>query len=229
MSAMPNISVSRGQWDQIPRFVARRRPGGGAPDRLDTTSTSPATELDIALGFTIHDDHHDDDDDFSIGSPSVATAVTANISPVTPDDDNRRPPPLEDDGRGGRDRTDHGSGRDTRRRRHRGKNIASREPPPPPGSPHLATGGGKAPIREEIRGSMRDVTDSVRQIFTTVQRFGPDERDAVRETLLDARDYITEKVGTSLFSCGRADVDDDGSPVRDARDRWHSPKATRPC
>jgi hypothetical protein len=76
---------------------------------------------------------------------------------------------------------------------------------------------------------MRDVTDSVRQIFTTVQRFGPDERDAVRETLLDARDYITEKVGTSLFSCGRADVDDDGSPVRDARDRWHSPKATRPC
>ena len=128
---MPNISVSRGQWDQIPRFVARRRPGGGAPDRLDTTSTSPATELDIALGFTIHNDHHDDDDDFSIGSPSVATAVTANISPVTPDDDNRRPPPLEDDGRGGRDRTDHGSGRDTRRRRHRGKNIARREPPPP--------------------------------------------------------------------------------------------------
>ena len=86
------------------------------------------------------------------------------------------------------------------------------------------------PIREEIRGSIRDVTDSVMQIFTTVQRFGPDERDAVRETLLDARDYITEKVGTSLFGCGRADVDgDDGSPVRDARDRWQSQKATRPC
>jgi hypothetical protein len=55
---------------------------------------------------------------------------------------------------------------------------------------------------------MRDVTDSVRQIFTTVQRFGPEERDAVRETLLDAKDF--------LFSCGRADVDSSRWPVRDA-------------
>ncbi len=175
------------------------------PDRLDTTSTSPATELDIALGFTIHDYHHDDDDDFSIGSPSVATAVTANISPVTPDDDNR-PPPFED-GRGRRDRSDHGPGRDMQRR-HRSKNITRRETSSSV-SPRLR-------IKEEIRGSMRDVTDSVRQIFTTVQRFGPDERDAVRETLLDARDYLTEKVVPSLFSCGRADLDGDGSPVRDA-------------
>jgi len=103
ISAMPNISGSQGRWDHIPRFVARR-PGGGVPHRLDTTTTaSPATELDVALGFTIHDDHHDDDDDdFSIGSPSVATAVTANISPVsTPDVDDYPPPPSRMAAEGG--------------------------------------------------------------------------------------------------------------------------------
>ncbi len=139
-------------------------------DRLDT-SMIPATELDIALGFTIHNDH-DDDDNMSFDSPSVATAVTANISP-----------------------------------------FARRETSS--GSPRLATGG-TVWIKDEIRGSMRDVTDSVRQIFTTVQRFGPDERDAVRETLLDAWDLLTEKVGTSLFRCGRADVDSGGWPILDA-------------
>jgi hypothetical protein len=131
MSAMPNFRGSQGQRystnvldNRFPGCVARR-PGGGVPNRLDTT-ISPATELDLALGFAIHDDG-----DMSIGSPSVATAVTANVSPVTPDV-NR---PVEDS-RGRRARSN-GSGHD-RQRRHRG-NIARRDTSSD--SPRLAKGG----------------------------------------------------------------------------------------
>jgi hypothetical protein len=164
MNAKRKVSGSQGQWDSINVLdnrlssFAARRPGGGVSDRFDT-SMIPDTELDIALGFTVHDDHHDDD----------------NMSVISP--------------------------------------FARRETSS--GSPRLATGG-TVWINEEIRVSMRDVTDSIRQIFTTVQRFGPDERDAVRETLLDARDFLTKKVGISLFRCGCADVDSGRWPVRDA-------------
>jgi hypothetical protein len=162
------------------------------PNRLDGSSMSPAMELDVALGFAIHDDH--DDDSMSIGSPSVETAVTGNIGHVTPHDD--RPARVS---RGSKTRSN-SPGRD-RQRRHRTK-AARRETTH---DTHRVLTGGLG-LGNEIRASMRDVTDSVRQIFTAVRQFGPEERDAVRETLLDAGNFVGEKVRDTLFpGCGCAD------------------------
>jgi hypothetical protein len=159
------------------------------PNRLDISSTRPATDLDMALGFAIHDDH--DDNSVSIGSPSVETAVTGNIGQITPHHDH----PIKES-RESRSRSD-SSGRDRKRRPP--TKIARRETTYDP--PRVAMGG--LGLGNEI---MRDVTDSVRQIFTAVRRFGPEERDAVRETLLDAGIFVSEKVRETLFpSCGCAD------------------------
>lgn len=207
------VSGSQSQWDSVnvidnrsPSF-ATRRPGGSAPNRLHTSSPL-ATELDIALGFAIHDDNHADD--MSIGSPSVATAVTGNVSHVTPDDKL----PIKN----GRERMGrcNSSGR-ARQRQH--ERTARRETSSD--SRRLALGGTVA-FNDEIRASMRDVTDSVRQIITTVRRFGPDEREAVRDTLLDARNFVSAVL---LPGCGRADVTDSvdvsdrrrSSSVRDSK------------
>lgn len=190
------VSGSQSQWDSVnvidnraPSFAARR-PGGSAPNRLDTSSPL-ATELDIALGFATHDDNHDDN--MSIGSPSVATSV---ISQVTPDDKL----PIEN----GRERRDRCNSSGRARQRQHGR-TTRRETSPD--SRRLALGGSVV-FNDEIRASMRDVTDSVRQIISTVRRFGPDEREAVRDTLLDARNSVSEKVRATLLpGCGRADVD----------------------
>lgn len=47
---------------------------------------------------------------------------------------------------------------------------------------------------DEIRGSLRDVIITAKQIVTSVRRFGPAEREAVRETLADAQQYVSERV-----------------------------------
>jgi hypothetical protein len=47
---------------------------------------------------------------------------------------------------------------------------------------------------DEIRGSLRDVIITAKQIVTSVRRFGPAEREAVRETLADAHQYVSERV-----------------------------------
>ena len=47
---------------------------------------------------------------------------------------------------------------------------------------------------DEIRGSLRDVIITAKQIVTSVRRFGPAEREAVRETLTDAQHYVSERV-----------------------------------
>jgi hypothetical protein len=182
------------------------------PNRLDNESMSPAMELDIALGFAIHDDH--DDSSMSIGSPSVETAMMSNIGQVTPHDDR---PAGESSGR--RTRGDSG-GRD-RQRRQRSK-AARRD------TAHDAHAGGFG-LGNEIRASMRDVTDSVRQIFTTVRRFGPDERDAVRETLLDAGSFVGGKVRETFFpGCGCAhDVDERTEHARGARHGHSEHESTR--
>lgn len=176
------------------------------PNRLDGSSMSPAMELDIALGFAIHDDQ--DDNSISIGSPSVETAITGNIGQVTPHDD--RPAKWSH----GRRTRSNSPGRD-RQRRHRTK-TARRETTHD--TPRVPTGG--LGLGNEIRASMRDVTDSVRQIFTAVQRFGPEERDAVRETLLDAGNFVSEKVREKLFpGCGCVDDVDVRTETRETSPR----------
>jgi hypothetical protein len=89
---------------------------------------------------------------------------------------------------------------------------------------------GTVGMNDEIRASMRDVADSMRQIFSTVLRFGPDERDAVRATLVEARHSVNDKVRATLSPrCGRADVtgsfdvsDRRCSLVRDSKINGHT-------
>jgi len=219
-----DVSGSQSHWnvhDNWSPSFNNRRPGGGVPNRLDTSISPISLDMGESLGSAGRDHH--DDDDMSVDTPSVATAVTANVSQVTPDD-NR---PAEE-GRGRRSRSN-SSGR-ARQRRYRRK-TATRQPSPD--TRRLVMCGIVWPnLNDEIRASMRDVADSIRQIFTTVKRFGPDEKEAVRETLLDAQYFIMEKIvkkcGNTLLSkrvaCGVYDVmasfdgSDDGcmSPVRDS-------------
>mmetsp|Transcript_20182 Transcript_20182/g.42405 ORF Transcript_20182/g.42405 Transcript_20182/m.42405 type:complete len:295 (+) Transcript_20182:182-1066(+) len=44
---------------------------------------------------------------------------------------------------------------------------------------------GALDVTGELKESMQDVNETMRQIFTSVRRFGPDEKDAVRETFRD--------------------------------------------
>ena len=219
-----DVSGSQSQWnvhDNGSQSFDIRRPGGGVPNRLDTSISPISLDMGVSLGSAGRDHH--DDDDTSVDTPSVATAVTANVSQVTPD--GNRP---AEEGRGRRSRSN-SSGR-ARQRRYRRK-TATRQSSPD--TRRLAMCGTVGPnLDDEIRASLRDVADSVRQIFTTVKRFGPKEKDAVRETLLDAQFFIKEKIvkkcGNTLLSkrvaCGIDDVmasfdgSDDGcmSPVRDS-------------
>ena len=181
------------------------------PNRLDTYKRA-TRELDIALASA--DRVHHDDDDMSVDTPSVATAVTANVSQVTPDDSH----PVEES-RGRRSRSN-SSGR-ARQRQHRRKAATCQ---PSPDTRRLAMCG-YVGMNDEIRASMRDVADSVRQILSTVRRFGPDERDAVRATLCSVNDKVR---ATLSSSCGRADVtgsfdvSDRRSPVRDSKINDHT-------
>jgi hypothetical protein len=180
-----------------PSSFATRRPGGGTLNRLDTSITA-AMELDMALGSAGRKYH--DDDNMSIGSPSVATTVTANISQVTPDDELAV-------------KESHGK----KSRQRLGRTNTSRRTSPE--SQRLVMCGAVGlSLDDETRWFMRDVTDSFKQIVSTVRRFGPEDREAVRATLLEARHSVSEKVKASLLpGCGRADVtgDIDASPVAD--------------
>jgi hypothetical protein len=217
-----NASGFRSQWDYVnvidnrsPNF-ATRWPVEGVPNRLDS-SVSPITlDLDVSLGSAVRNDHHDDN--MSVGSPSVSTAVTGNVSQVTPEDNL-----AVEDGRERRSQTNSsGRARQGRRRRktaRRRTSSNSRE--------HVMCGTVGVKFNHEIRASMQDINDAVQQIFATVQRFGPDERDAVRNTIVDAGYFFTKKCGATLSpmrsTCGIVDVDSfdfsDGSrsPVRDTR------------
>jgi len=118
-----DVSGSQSHWnvhDNWSPSFNNRRPGGGVPNRLDTSISPISLDMGESLGSAGRDHH--DDDDMSVDTPSVATAVTANVSQVTPDD-NR---PAEE-GRGRRSRSN-SSGR-ARQRRYRRK-TATRQPSP---------------------------------------------------------------------------------------------------
>ena len=176
------------------------------PNRFDTSITA-AIELDMALGSA--DRKYHDDDNMSIGSQSVATAVTANISQVTPDDEL-----AVEESRGRRSRSD-SSGR--ARHRRLGRTNTSRRTSPDSRKLVMCGVVGLS-LDDETRWFLRDIKDSVKQIVSTVRRFGPEERNAVRETLLEAGNSVSNKVRATLLpGCGRDDGtgDIDVSPVQD--------------
>ncbi|KAL3811025.1 hypothetical protein ACHAXA_010286 [Cyclostephanos tholiformis] len=173
--------------NRSPSFVTLL-PGGGVPDRLDASVSPISLDPDIALGSADHED--DNDDDMSISSPSIVMALTRNISEDTTDVNF-----FVEEGRGRRGQSN--SSGCVRQRRLKKKTRTS---------PAV-----RLNHNDETKWSMRDITESVRQILTTVRRFGPDEWDAVMETLLEVR-YLITSSSLKIVACG-ANIDDidDGS------------------
>jgi len=183
-------SGSRGQWSS-----------NGNRDTLDQFLTRQGSvamkELDEVLR-----DENDDDDDMSVEMASeatyehsVATAVTGHVSiqKVTPDNS-----PDER----GRNRSDNDI-----------QLYSSRDESPAPRRRNtLMCGAVGYGINDDLKGSFQDVNETLSQIFTTVKRFGPEEKDAVRETFRDAGYYMKEKMRAALrHAPGNRDGRDTGN------------------
>lgn len=63
---------------------------------------------------------------------------------------------------------------------------------------------------DEIQGFARDITDTFRQIIMTVRHFGPNELDALKESVLNAQCMVSETVTAKLpiTACGLVEVTD---------------------
>lgn len=201
------VGGSQSEWESLNNHVltlslssVHRRPGGGAPNRYDV-SVSPMTLVVSRSNL-----------DMSFGSmdltPSITSELTSIASEVTPDDNELE----EEEGRGNKSCCSNTSD-NSRQLRSRRRSISS-------DSERFAMCG-TVGINNEIRESMRDVTYSVQQILKSVGRFGPDERDAVKETLLEAKHFLRQKCKAALSPeevCGPLDItpsfDDVGDDTR---------------
>ena len=173
-------SQSRDQWqrineDQNQVYIS---------DDNDATSSDPLSsfratkELDFALKHAPESE------------PSEATAVTGNISGSGHRSSNSVTPDRSHDDRGRKNR---GSGGDRRRSRS-GHKSATR--------PKLIMCGA-IDVSEEMRGSIQDANASLRQIFSTVRRFGPEEKEAVKETVRDAKNTLTKTIRSAVSCRGK--------------------------
>ena len=63
---------------------------------------------------------------------------------------------------------------------------------------------------DEIQGFARDITDTFRQIITTVRHFGPNDLDVLKESVLNAQCMVSETVTAKLpiTTCGLVEVTD---------------------
>lgn len=178
ISARQVGSGSRSQWTAFekPKAITRQA----------------SKELDLALGDVpaVSSSSSDVDDNMSTymeseatydhSEATAATAVTGHVSTsstkahVTPENSSTE----------GRSRSE---SRDRGRRQRQGQD----ESPEPR---RLVMCG----VNDELKGSIQDVNDTMRQIFSTVRKFGPNEKDAVRETFKDAQYFMKEKVRSAL-------------------------------
>lgn len=62
---------------------------------------------------------------------------------------------------------------------------------------------GAMDVTEEMRGSMKDANESIRQIISSVRKFGPEEKDAVRETVRDAREALRRTLRSAVACRGK--------------------------
>ncbi len=62
---------------------------------------------------------------------------------------------------------------------------------------------GAMDVTEEMRGSMKDANASIRQIISTVRKFGPEEKDAVRDTVRDAREVLRRTLRSAVSCRGK--------------------------
>ena len=63
---------------------------------------------------------------------------------------------------------------------------------------------------DEIQGFARDITDTFRQIITTLRHFGPNDLDVLKESVLNAQCMVSETVTAKLpiTTCGLVEVTD---------------------
>jgi len=62
---------------------------------------------------------------------------------------------------------------------------------------------GAMDVTEEMRGSMKDANESIRQIISSVRKFGPEEKDAVRETVKDAKEALRRTLRSAVSCRGK--------------------------
>lgn len=74
-----------------------------------------------------------------------------------------------------------------------------------------------AELPEEIRGSLQDVNATMRQIASL--KFGPEEKEAVRDTLKEAKNYTIEKVRSALTRHPKVDIIEEEEEEEDG-DLW---------
>ncbi len=95
---------------------------------------------------------------------------------------------------------------------------------------------GAVDVTTEMKGSFQDVNDTVRQIFTTVRRFGPNEKEAVKDTLKEAQSFMKQRVLAGILAnnrCGGGGAakslgdDDDDEEYSDLRDNNSSRRRDR--
>jgi len=157
-------------------------------------------ELDLALG----DENvvHDDDDDMSTymagSEASETTAVTGNVSSVSSTMMKHEvvtPENSPGKGRGKKGSEPQGVNGNDIQSDETTITTTTRDESSPRGLVMCGAVG----VNDELKGSIQDVNDTLSQIFATVRRFGPDEKNAVRETFKDARYYMKEKVRAALL------------------------------
>jgi len=186
------ISPTADNYNMDDMRISARQLGSGSRSQLPSLITRQASkELDLALGDVPAVSSSSDVDDnmstymeseatYDHSEATAATAVTGHVSTsstkahVTPENSSTE----------GRSRSEN---RDRGRRERRGQD----ESPEPR---RLVMCG----VNDELKGSIQDVNDTMRQIFTTVRKFGPNEKDAVRETFKDAQYFMKEKVRSAL-------------------------------
>ncbi|KAL7523695.1 hypothetical protein ACHAXR_000292 [Thalassiosira sp. AJA248-18] len=86
-------------------------------------------------------------------------------------------------------------GKEPRGRKSMSKEIALRDISPEPKRLVMC---GAVSVKDEWKGTIQDVNETVRQIFS-VRGFGPDEKDAVRDVVKDASYFMKKKVRAALL------------------------------
>ncbi|EED93399.1 predicted protein [Thalassiosira pseudonana CCMP1335] len=170
--------------------------------------TQASKELDIALqsGARIEDDNDESGAPNNIDEEANTTKSQRKV--VSPDNSfenaSSEGSPKRERRRSQMKRRDvePASSKGGPRRERRRSQMTRSDVEPAPSTTKLVLCGATLNI-SETKGIIQDAKESLRQIFTTVRRFGPDEKEAVRATLKDAKDSVKDTLRSAVGGkCG---------------------------
>eukprot|EP00970_Alexandrium_tamarense_P007756 scaffold1477_cov188-Alexandrium_tamarense.AAC.47 len=205
-------SSSFEQWgDIVMEDAATRAENISTIAKLSVPSkqqTQASKELDIALqsGARIEDDNDESGAPNNIDEETNTTKSQRKV--VSPDNSfenaSSEGSPKRERRRSQMKRRDvePASSKGGPRRERRRSQMTRSDVEPAPSTTKLVLCGATLNI-SETKGIIQDAKESLRQIFTTVRRFGPDEKEAVRATLKDAKDSVKDTLRSAVGGkCG---------------------------